>query len=79
VPLRQQHMWFMADGAPRHFLRIVRQNLNQTFGEQWIGCRGPVSWPAQSPGLNPLEFWLWQHLKSLVCSVLITDLEVLQQ
>jgi hypothetical protein len=37
VPLHQrQHMWFMHDGAPTHFLRVVRQHLNKTFGEQWM-------------------------------------------
>jgi hypothetical protein len=38
----------MQDGAPPRVLRIVRQPLNQTLGEQWIGRRGPVKWPAQS-------------------------------
>jgi hypothetical protein len=48
VPLHQQHMWFMHDGAPSHFLRTVRQHLNQTLGEQRIGRGGPVNWPARS-------------------------------
>jgi hypothetical protein len=50
----RQHMWFMHDGTT-HVLRIVRQGLNQTFGEQWIGRGGPVSWPARSPDLM---FWI---------------------
>jgi hypothetical protein len=38
LPLRQrQHVWFMSNGAPPHFLRTVRQHLNQNFGEQWRG------------------------------------------
>jgi hypothetical protein len=41
----RKHMWFMHDGAPPHFLSTVRQHLKQTFGEQWIGCGGPVNWP----------------------------------
>jgi hypothetical protein len=56
MSLHQQHMWFMHDGAPSHFLRIVRQLLNHTFGEQWIGRRGSVNWSALSPKLNPLDF-----------------------
>jgi hypothetical protein len=80
VPLHQrQHMWSMHDGAPPHCLRTVRQHLNQTFGEQWIGRGGPVNWPARSPDLNSLDFWLPGHLKALVCSAPISDLEVLQQ
>jgi hypothetical protein len=63
-PLHQrQHMWYMHDGASPHFVRIVTQHL---FGEQWIGRGGPVSWPARSPDLNPLDLLLWRHLKSLV-------------
>jgi hypothetical protein len=30
-------------GAPLSFLHIVRQHLNQTFGEQWTGRGGPVN------------------------------------
>jgi hypothetical protein len=79
VPLHQrQHMWFMHDGAPPHFLCVFRQHLNQTFGEQWIGRGGPVSWPARSPDLNSLDFWLWGRLNVFVYSVVISDLELLQ-
>jgi hypothetical protein len=73
------NMWFMHDETPPHFLPVVRQYLNQTFGEHWIGCGGPVNWPARSPYLNPLDFWLWGYIKTLVYSVLINDLEVLHQ
>ena len=31
-----------------------------------IGQGGPVPWPARSPDLNPLDFWLWGHLKAMV-------------
>jgi hypothetical protein len=79
VPLHRQHMWFMHDGATPHFLHNTRQHLNQTFGEQWIGRRATVKWPARSPHLNPLDFWLWGHLKAAVYSAPINDLEVLQQ
>jgi hypothetical protein len=58
VPLRQsQHMWFM------HHLIF--------FGEQWLLRRGPVSWPTRSPDLNPLHFWLWKHVNTLMYSELI--------
>jgi hypothetical protein len=79
VPLHQQRMWFMHDGAPPHFLCTVRQHLNQTSGERWTGRGGPVKWPARSDDLNPLNVWLWGHLYSLVYSAPIIELEVLQQ
>jgi hypothetical protein len=31
-----------------------------------IGNRGPTAWPPRPPDLNFLDFYLWQHLKSLV-------------
>jgi len=67
VPLlHRQHAWFQHDGAPPHFSRNVRQHLNNTYGNRWIGRGGPVSWPPRSPDLNPLDFYLWGHFKSLV-------------
>jgi hypothetical protein len=80
APLHQrQHMRFMHDGAPPHFVSFVGQHLNQTLYEQWIGQGGLVNWPARSPDLNPLDFWLWGHLNTSVYSAPSNDLEVLQQ
>uniref|UniRef100_A0A2H1V4P8 SFRICE_034143 n=1 Tax=Spodoptera frugiperda TaxID=7108 RepID=A0A2H1V4P8_SPOFR len=28
--------------------------------------RGPIPWPARSPDLTPMDFYLWGHMKSLV-------------
>lgn len=67
VPLQtRRDMWFMHDGAPPHFSLIVRDHLNHIFHNRWIGRGGPYSWPSRSPDLNPLDFFLWGHLKSLV-------------
>jgi hypothetical protein len=66
----------MHDGAPPHLLRTVRQHLNQTFGEQWLGHGGSVNWPEWSAHLNLQDFWLWRHKKTLVYSAPINDLEV---
>jgi len=41
-------MWFMHGGAPPHFLSIVRQHWDCTFGGQWVECGGPLNWPAGS-------------------------------
>jgi hypothetical protein len=66
-------------GSVTRFLCVVREHLHQTFGEQWIGCGGPVIWPARSPDLNPLDFWLRGHVKALVYSAPINDFEGLEQ
>jgi hypothetical protein len=81
VPLhQQQHMWFMHDRTSPHILRTVRQHLNQTFGEEWVGRGGPFNWPARSPDLNRLEFLAVETaIKTLVYSAPISNLEVLEQ
>jgi hypothetical protein len=52
-------------GAPPHVLRLARVFLS-VFSEQRIGRDGPSAWPARLPVLNPLEFYIWGHLKYTV-------------
>lgn len=56
--LFDQQMWFQHDGAPPHFAQIVRTYLNEVFPNRWIGRRGPIEWPARSPDLTPLDFFM---------------------
>lgn len=44
----------------------MRAYLDSEFGDKWIGRGGPVNWPARSPDLTPLDFYLWAELKRLV-------------
>lgn len=71
--------WFMLDGAPAHFDNRVRGFLNETYRNNWIGRGGPVAWPPRSPDLNPLDFFLWGHLKILVYSTPVDTLEDLKE
>ena len=71
-------MRFMHDGAPPHFSLVARQFSNQNFANKWIGRGGPVAWPARSPDLNPLDFHLWEHLKSIVYATSIENAEILR-
>ncbi|KAJ8959825.1 hypothetical protein NQ318_011558 [Aromia moschata] len=76
--LRNQ-MYFMHDGAPPHFARIVREYLHEQFPGRWIG-RGndaPISWPPLSPDLNPCDFFIWGDSKQKVYSVSIEKEEQL--
>lgn len=80
IPLAlRRNMWFMHDGAPAHFSVQVRQYLNEAYGTRWIGRGGPCVWPARSPDLNPLDFYLWGHLKDLVYGSEIRSVEQLWQ
>ncbi|XP_044265289.1 uncharacterized protein LOC123011749 [Tribolium madens] len=58
VPLAiRRNMWYMQDGAPPHYARVVTNWLNNHFLEKWIGRQGPVAWPPRSPDLNPCDFF----------------------
>ncbi|GBM97255.1 hypothetical protein AVEN_264451-1 [Araneus ventricosus] len=69
-------MWFQHDGAPAHYSVDVRPHLNATYGQQWIGRGGPVFWPARSPDLNSLDYFLWGYVKSLVYETPVNSAEV---
>jgi hypothetical protein len=67
VPLAvRARIWYMHDGAPAHFSRAVRDVLNNTYHDQRIGRGGPTAWPPRSPDLNPMDFYLCGHVKTLV-------------
>lgn len=67
VPLsRLPLMWYQQDGAPAHSSSRARNWLDSTFKTQWIGRHGPVNWPARSPDLSPLDFFLWGYVKDRV-------------
>ena len=72
-------IWFQQDGAPPHYQINVRQYLNQIFPNRWIGRRGSMEWPARSPDLTPLDFFLWGHVKSIVYKTKPLDLADLRR
>lgn len=59
--------YFMQDGAPAHYARIVRDFLNEIWPNCWIG-RGSsfFEWAPRSPDLNPLDFFFWGYAKQEV-------------
>jgi len=51
----------------------------QCVPEKWIGGQGgPTEWSAPSPGSNLLDFYLWDHLQSAVCTTEFSDIQDLQ-
>ena len=67
VPINiRRIMWFQHDGAPAHASRAVCEYLDACFPNKWLGRNGPIAWPARSPDLNPIDWFLWGRIKSLV-------------
>uniref|UniRef100_V5GPD3 Transposable element Tc3 transposase n=1 Tax=Anoplophora glabripennis TaxID=217634 RepID=V5GPD3_ANOGL len=64
--LPNETIWFQQDGAPPHYASAVRRYLDDVFPHRWIGRRGPKEWPARSPDLTPLDFFLWGYVKSKI-------------
>ena len=60
---RNRGIWWMQDGAPAHNTFAVRETLHRMFGIQWMGYRGPVSYPPRTPILNPLDMFAWGYIK----------------
>jgi hypothetical protein len=80
IPLqRRLTIWFQQDGAPAHKPRAIKQWLNNTFGDRWMGEHGPVRWPPRSPDLTPLDYFLWGHVKSIVYATPPRDILDLEQ
>ncbi|GFS59066.1 uncharacterized protein TNCV_69601 [Trichonephila clavipes] len=70
-------MWFQQDGVPTHFSISIRNHLDATCGERWIGRGGPVHWPPRSPDFSCLDYFFWGQMKSLVYETPVNSAEEL--
>ncbi|GFV73580.1 uncharacterized protein TNCV_1269601 [Trichonephila clavipes] len=61
-----QELWFQQDGATCHTARATIDLLKDTFGDRLISRFGPVNWPPRSCDSTPLDYFLWDYVKSLV-------------
>lgn len=62
----RHHIIFQNDGCPAHYRLTVRQFLDRTYPDRWIGRSGPILWPARSPDLTPVDYYVWGMMKELV-------------
>ena len=75
VPLQvSQRLWFQHDGGPAHFALDVREYLNNVFPSRWIARGGPVQWPACSPDLTFMDFFIWGEM--MKCLVYETPIDI---
>ncbi|GFV63647.1 transposable element Tc3 transposase [Trichonephila clavipes] len=59
-------LWFQQDSATGHTARATIDLLKDTFGDRLISRFGHVNWPPRSCDLTPLDYFLWDYVKSLV-------------
>ena len=61
-------LYWQQDGAPCHVTNANIAYLERQFGVRLVSRRTQIGldWPARSPDLNPLDFFLWGYLKSVV-------------
>ena len=59
-------VWYMKDGAPAHHAVLVRNRLQELFGNRVVGMGHQIGWPAKSPDFCPLDFCLWGTVKQRV-------------
>lgn len=62
----RRNMWFQLDGCPAHYNRNESQHLEEQYQNRVIGSGSLFPWPARSPDLTCLDFYLWGRLKDLV-------------
>ena len=76
---QQQELIFQQDGAPPHYALVVRNWLDFNLPNRWIGRRGSFcEWPARSPDLTPLDFFLWGVIKHKVYTVRVETVDELK-
>ena len=67
LPLAEtRNHWFQQDGAPAHNGRAVTDYLSARFPEKLISTYSETPWPARSPDITPLDFFLWGYVENYV-------------
>lgn len=51
---------------PAFVNRNVCNHIEVIFGPEWIGCDGPLHWPAWQPDLSCFDYFFWRYMKTLV-------------
>ena len=61
--MQLERQWYQQDGATAHTAGTTRDWLRRPFEERLISSGEAHAWPAHSPDLTPMDFFLWGHLK----------------
>ena len=74
----QPQVIFQQDGALPYWGLEVRQFLNETFPDRWIGCDGPIPCLPHSPDITLLDFFLCRYVKDIIYQTKVRDINDLQ-
>ncbi|GBM26152.1 hypothetical protein AVEN_17791-1 [Araneus ventricosus] len=66
VPQFPEGVIFQQNSAPPHYGNIVREFLDTTFPQRWIGRGAVMPSPPRSPDITPLDFYLCGYAKQHV-------------
>ena len=58
----KHQLWFQQDGATCHTTANNLDFLREKFRGRLISNKAEVTWPPNSPDLNPLDFFLWGYV-----------------
>lgn len=78
-PAERQTAWYQQDGATPHSTRVVGDLLELMFEGRWLANKGPYRWPARSPDLTVLDFFVWGFIKNIVFMEPVTTKENMQE
>lgn len=67
-------MYFQQDGAQAHTEGVLAAILNELYPERWIGTNVPNFWPARSPDLTTIVFYLGTCNKMLFMTTTLNNL-----
>ncbi|GFX31638.1 uncharacterized protein TNCV_4081621 [Trichonephila clavipes] len=70
-----QNVWLMHDGAPTHFPIAVPPTYMLRIQRGGLDVAGMSCLTSTLPDLNPLDFFFWGHLKSLLYETPVASVE----
>jgi hypothetical protein len=55
--------------------KVLFGNTDMHFPGCWVRRDGPIPWLPRSPNIMPLDFFLWEYVKVIVCKTPVTPLD----
>ena len=71
--------WLQEDGATAHTSLRAREWITNQFGNKIISHHIEFPWPSRSPGLSPLDYFLWGYVKENVFKRQPAYIEILKE